>query len=46
MDDEENKCKQCEFYDPEDDRCTAFECNGLGLFDGCPPLPCEVESQD
>lgn len=29
----------CEFYDPEEDRCTAFECYGLK----CSPLPCEIE---
>lgn len=39
----ENECQECEFFDPEDDRCTAFECWGIGLIDGCPPLPCEVK---
>ena len=43
--DEENKCLTCESYDPEDDRCSAFECWGLGFMDGCPPLPCE-QSED
>ncbi len=37
------KCRACEFYDKEDDVCTAFECFNLGFLDGCPPLPCEVE---
>ena len=41
MDNEKNECIGCQFYDAEEDRCTAFECWGLGLFDGCPPLPCE-----
>ena len=41
MMDDDNKCKTCEFYDAEDDRCTAFECYGLGFLEGCPPLPCE-----
>lgn len=36
----------CEFYDEEEDRCTAFECMGLGLMDGCPPLPCEEGHED
>ena len=41
--DEKNECLECEFFDTEDEICTAFECNALGLFDGCPPLPCEIK---
>lgn len=37
--DDEMMCAECEYYDPEDDRCTAFECNGID----CPPLPCEIK---
>lgn len=37
------KCRACEFYDREDERCTAFECNAFGFLEGCPPLPCESE---
>ena len=46
MDNEKNReCVPggCEFYDEEEDRCTAFECLALGLMDGCPPLPCEEQ---
>lgn len=32
-------CMACEYYDSDDDRCMAFECDGLD----CPPLPCEME---
>ena len=39
--DDVNQCLECEFYDAEEDRCSAFECGGLGLIEGCPPLPCE-----
>lgn len=35
-----NECLECEFYDPEEDRCTAFECYGLE----CAPLPCEMDN--
>lgn len=35
----DTECEKCEYYDTEDDRCTAFECYGIG----CPPLPCEEE---
>ena len=33
------ECLTCDFYDIEEDRCVAFECNGID----CPKLPCEVE---
>ena len=36
------ECKDCEFYDPDDDRCTAFVCDGLD----CPKLPCEQEEEE
>lgn len=36
----DNECTGCEFYDPEEDRCMAFECNGID----CPELPCEKEN--
>ena len=36
---DDNECLTCEYYDAEDDRCTAFVCDGLC----CPALPCEVE---
>ena len=39
---DENECLGCEYYDAEDDRCTAFECNGLE----CTPLPCEEGEKD
>lgn len=32
-----DECLKCEHYDSEDDRCSAFECDGLE----CPQLPCE-----
>lgn len=35
--DDENECVGCKYYDSYDDRCTAFECDGLE----CPQLPCE-----
>lgn len=31
-------CNECEYYDKEDNYCTAFECNGID----CPQLPCEA----
>lgn len=31
------KCETCEYYDPEEGICGAFECNGTD----CPTLPCE-----
>ena len=34
---DDSECKSCEYYDSEDDRCIAFECNGTD----CPSLPCE-----
>ena len=36
------ECKTCPYYDPEEDYCRAFECNGID----CPELPCETESAD
>lgn len=35
----DDTCEKCKYYDPKEDRCTAFECYGID----CPPLPCEVE---
>ncbi len=35
----ETDFKGCKYYDAEDDRCLAFECNGID----CPKLPCEEE---
>lgn len=35
----EDECKDCEYYDPEEGICKAFECNGLE----CPELPCEKQ---
>lgn len=35
----ETDCKKCKYYDAEDDRCIAFECNDID----CPKLPCERE---
>lgn len=35
------ECKDCEHYNPEEDICMAFECNGID----CPTLPCEVEDE-
>lgn len=35
-------CGGCEYYDVDDDRCSAFECNGID----CPKLPCEVDDDD
>ena len=32
-------CSVCDYYNSEDDVCTAFECNGLE----CPKLPCEED---
>lgn len=40
----DNECGGCEYYDAEDDRCTAFKCLVLGFLDGCPPLPCEIKN--
>lgn len=37
MDNEENTCIGCEYYDAEEDVCGAFECYGFE----CAPLPCE-----
>ena len=34
----EDNCKDCEFYDKEEDRCTAFECWGLGFMEGTPDV--------
>jgi len=31
------ECKECKYYDHEDERCMAFTCYGLE----CAPLPCE-----
>jgi hypothetical protein len=31
------ECETCEYYDPEEGICGAFECNGTD----CPTLPCE-----
>ena len=36
---EDSECDTCEFFDPDEERCRAFECNGLE----CPSLPCEQE---
>ena len=33
----EDECSKCEYYDSEDNRCAAFECNGIE----CTELPCE-----
>lgn len=38
----DQECPDCEYYDPEADNCTAFECFGLG----CPKLPCEEQDID
>ena len=38
-----NECDMCEYYDREDDRCTAFVCDGL---DCDTPLPCELRDGD
>lgn len=35
-------CESCEYYDKDEDRCGAFECNGLD----CPKLPCEQENDN
>ena len=35
----DNECAACEFFDHDDNYCTAFECNGIE----CPELPCEKE---
>lgn len=32
-----NECDGCEYYNEEEDICTAFVCDGLS----CPELPCE-----
>lgn len=34
---EENECLDCDWYDPEEDVCKAFVCDGIN----CPELPCE-----
>lgn len=34
---DDERCKDCEYYNSEEDYCEALECNGLG----CPELPCE-----
>ena len=40
---DEINCHGCDFYDVEDDRCTAFECSGL---DCDKPRPCaEVDDE-
>lgn len=33
----EHECEGCEHYDPDEEVCRAFECNGLE----CPALSCE-----
>lgn len=43
---EDSKCDSCEFFDPDEENCRAFECNALGFLEGCPPLPCEKEDED
>ena len=35
------KCIECEYFDSEDEICTAFVCDGLD----CTPLPCEIEEE-
>ncbi len=35
-------CINCEYFDEEDEICTAFVCDGLD----CSPLPCELEEQE
>lgn len=35
-------CKNCEYYDKDEDRCGAFECNGID----CPDLPCERKENE
>ena len=42
-DEDLKRCRECEFYDSEDNRCTAFECWEMGFLDSCPPLPCEQD---
>lgn len=37
--DNDMPCMACEYYDSDDDRCTAFVCDGLD----CTLLPCEME---
>ena len=38
---EDSECDTCEFFDPDEERCRAFECNGLE----CPSLPYEEEKE-
>ena len=40
--DEGKECIGCEWYDQEDDRCLAFECDGLNCDK---PLPCEEKEE-
>lgn len=35
-------CKTCEYFDEEDEVCTAFVCDGLD----CSLLPCEMENSE
>ena len=35
-------CENCEYYNKEEQTCTAFECYGVD----CPKLPCERSEED